>query len=162
MEGDLSNSGILQPGDIPSPGTLSLTGDYTQTPTGTFMEDIGAGGSGQFSITGSASLGGTLDIALLYGLVPTDGEMFTILTYNNSVLPGAFSAVDLLDDPGQTVSVLYGLNGVQVEFQAPSTPDAPEPDSILLLGSGLACLIMAWLLGRARSRHGSLPMTRHR
>ncbi len=68
ITGSLTNDGVIQPGNIGTVGTLSVTGDYTQASDGTFVEQIGgASDYSVLSVTGNVSLDGTLDIVLLGG-----------------------------------------------------------------------------------------------
>jgi len=69
---NINAGGTLNPGDSPNPGTINITGNYAQA--GTLDEGIGGlPGSGLFDvtkITGTGSLGGTIDISLLNGFQP--------------------------------------------------------------------------------------------
>ena len=92
VTGNLVNGGTVHPGD--GPGILTVTGNYTQTSSGTLEIQIGGPNAGtgysQLSITGTAALGGTLDVGLLDGFTPYNGETFTILTsagLNSSTSP---------------------------------------------------------------------------
>ena len=72
-------AGTIYPGDAPNTaGELSITGNYTQTAAGVFNLSLGGLGAGtQFSlltVTGMASLNGTLNIGLINGFFPTVGR----------------------------------------------------------------------------------------
>ena len=88
--GLLSNSGTFHPGD--GPGILTVTGNYEQTSTGALDIQIGGTSAGtgfsQLNVSGTASLDGTLDLSLINGFTPYNGEQFVILT--SSGLSGAF------------------------------------------------------------------------
>src|SRR3546814_2760682 len=58
-----NNGGIVRPGG--SIGTLTIFGDYTQSPTGTLMIDVSPTVASQLNVEGTATLGGTLQ--LVYG-----------------------------------------------------------------------------------------------
>ena len=85
FDGDLNNQGgTVAPGN--SPGITNVTGDYNQSAGALAIELAGLGGAGaanghdQMTITRNASLGGTLDVALINGFTPTHGQVSTILT----------------------------------------------------------------------------------
>ncbi len=84
------NSGTLSAGPT---GTLAITGPYTQSAAGTLNEVIGGATTGLYgktSISGTASLGGSLDVNLINGYTPQQGASFPILTFASET--GNFSA----------------------------------------------------------------------
>jgi hypothetical protein len=91
-------------GDSGAAGLLAITGTYKQLATGTMNISIGGLTTGTYSeltVSGTASLGGTLSVSLVNGLVLTAsniGTQFTILS-STGTLSGAFS------NPGGTVTV---------------------------------------------------------
>ena len=96
---DINNTGgTVAPGH--SPGVLSQTGDFTHSLGGTLAIEIGGTTLGteydQLAITGSASLSGMLDVALLDlgggPFAPTLGNLFTILTATGGVT-GTFATM---------------------------------------------------------------------
>ena len=77
--GNALMGGVIVPGtSLLTPGALNIKGNYTQTGSGVFA--LGIAGTGQctgyscLNITGSALLGGTLNIALLNGFFPHIGD----------------------------------------------------------------------------------------
>jgi hypothetical protein len=69
--------------------------DYQQTATGAWGVDIGGIGMtdiDSFTLTGTASLSGALNVSLIGGFVPAAGQTFTILTAPGGV-SGAFTSV---------------------------------------------------------------------
>jgi hypothetical protein len=61
--------------------TLDLVGDYSQTSSGTFKTFVGDESSfGKLTSSGSAVLGGTLEIVTDTGFGPQEGQSFQILT----------------------------------------------------------------------------------
>jgi len=71
------NNGTLSPGN--SPGTLTIDGDFTQTPNGTIVLEIAGLTPGtlydQLIVNGTAILNGTVNIVLLNGFVlPSTGN----------------------------------------------------------------------------------------
>ncbi len=90
IAGNLTNSGTLSPGA--SPGTINVSGNYTQTSTGTLIIELASGASfDQLVISGTATLAGGVQINLLGGFDPV-GKSFTFLTAAGGV-NGTFGIV---------------------------------------------------------------------
>ncbi len=143
--------GIVTASDPGSPDILTIKGNYTQGAGGTleaFLGGLAAGvGYSQLDVTGTATLGGTLDVDLATGrnFTLAAGEDFFVLLANNGV-NGMFSNVDFADAPlpaGDTWSVVYSPNNVELEVNGPTTV-TPEPSGLVLFGTALA---MAAFLG---------------
>jgi outer membrane autotransporter protein len=84
----VTNAGILQPGVAGSP--LKLTGDFTQSPTGTLRVALNADGTGsQLQVTGKATLGGTVAIVPSFQTIVGD-KTYAIVTATDGV-SGTFS-----------------------------------------------------------------------
>jgi fibronectin-binding autotransporter adhesin len=91
IRGNVVNSGTVS--QINSPGTLTVTGDYTQNPGGTLRIGVAGVATGQhdlLAVGGHATLGGTLQLISLGGFSLQPGNHITFLTANNGV-SGAFS-----------------------------------------------------------------------
>jgi autotransporter-associated beta strand protein len=91
--GNVLNSGTV--GQFNSPGTLSITGNYTQNPSGTLQIQIAGLGMGQhdlLAVNGHAALAGTLQLNGVGGFNLQPGNQITFLTANNGV-SGTFSNV---------------------------------------------------------------------
>jgi autotransporter-associated beta strand protein len=91
--GNVVNSGIV--GQFNSPGTLTITGNYTQNPSGTLQIQIAGLGAGQhdlLAVNGHANLTGSLRLARLGGFNLSPGDQIVFLTANNGV-SGNFSNV---------------------------------------------------------------------
>ena len=90
--GDLTNtSATVAPGN--SPGTLTVTGDFSQAIGGTLAIELAGTASGEFdvlAVTGSASLGGSLEISELY--TPGGADTWTILTAGGGIT-GSFDTI---------------------------------------------------------------------
>jgi uncharacterized repeat protein (TIGR01451 family) len=86
IAGNVNNAGAtLRPGM--SPGSLNITGNYTQGPGGTLEVELGGTGAGQFdvlAITGSATLGGTLNVSSFGGFTPVTNDSFQVMTYSSA------------------------------------------------------------------------------
>ncbi|HJQ99505.1 MAG TPA: hypothetical protein VJ826_14415, partial [Candidatus Polarisedimenticolaceae bacterium] len=91
----LANGGHAVPGL--SIGTLALTGNYTQSASGSLDVQIGGHTAGteydQITVTGSATFAGAVNVTLANGFVPVGGDSFTLMTYASST--GAFSTSSL-------------------------------------------------------------------
>ena len=77
----VNNGGTVAPGN--SPGTMTITGDYSQSGTGVLTMEIAGPAAGQFDqlvVTGQANLGGTLIMQGVGGYIPPDGQSFDLIT----------------------------------------------------------------------------------
>ena len=151
--GNLINDGTVILGDsATSPGTLTVTGNYVQKSDGTLLEGIGAGNSGLLSVTGDLTLDGILDINLLNGFTPTNGETFELIGYTG-VESGIFSTITGSDAGFWTV--LLENDQVDLAFNSSgSTTTSTVPDAgstWLLLSAGLAGLALFGCGGRRKS-----------
>jgi len=139
-----TNNGSL---NIGSTSTLTVGGgnNFIQTSTGILSLQIGGSSPGngysQLVATGSANLDGTLNLSLINGFKPYNGEQFVILT--SSDLNGDFSTVNGLQDGNVTFTVAYSppgyANDVVLDAQVSSSA-VPEPASWLMLGLGLTAV----------------------
>lgn len=86
LVGKVNNGGVLRPGA--SPGALKISGDYEQTAGGTLEIELAGTTPGtqhdQLNVTGTAILGGTLNVLRPSGYVPNDGDRFVYLTFRAS------------------------------------------------------------------------------
>jgi Ca2+-binding RTX toxin-like protein len=83
ITGNLLNAGTVAPGF--SAGSISISGNYTQSATGTLQMQIGGTTAGtgfdQLSVGDTAQLNGTLAVSLINGFVPASGDAFALLPY---------------------------------------------------------------------------------
>lgn len=109
LDTDLNNSGAtIRPG-FPL-GSLAMEGTLTQGANATLHIEIGSSGEDRLSITGSATLAGTLVVDLVDGFEPEGGEAFTILTATSRT--GTFTNVESC----APVSVSYTPTSAIVTF----------------------------------------------
>jgi hypothetical protein len=124
-----TNGGEMIPGF--SPATFTLTGDYTQTSGGLLSIELGGLTAGEefdvLAVSGQAALDGALDVSLIGGFLPSDGESFEILTYAGSA--GVFADTSSLEiGNGITLVQEYGPSGLTLvahqepDFVAPVDP----------------------------------------
>ena len=95
VNADLRNAAEVGVGKPGIPGTLVVNGNYTQTADGTLRVQIGGLNAGadfdHLTVTGQATLDGTLMVELINGFVPQPGDGFAVLTFGTS--SGAFAAI---------------------------------------------------------------------
>ena len=97
INGDVINSGEIDPGMDGTAGILTIHGNYTQTAAGVL--NIGIGGTAadeydQLVVTGSVSLDGTLNVCLIGGFTPMTGDSFQIVT-SGMALSGSFATANV-------------------------------------------------------------------
>jgi len=124
--GNVDNTaGTVAPGS--SAGILTIDGNYAQGAAGTLAIEIGGTAPGtqhdQLVVTGDATLGGTLDVAMIGGYVPASTDTFTVVQTGGAV-SGTFSSTSY---PGAlTLSTTYLPSSVTVTGSVP-----PNADQIL-------------------------------
>jgi hypothetical protein len=96
IKGSLASSGTIAPGlSSTSTGILTEAGAYTQSSAGMLDISIGGATAGTkydvLNVT-TANLGGTLNLALINGFVPTVGSTYKIMNYSSA--SGAFAVVN--------------------------------------------------------------------
>lgn len=85
--GNVTNDGIVRPGG--SIGTLTVLGNYTQSPTGTLFIDVSPTAASQLKVGGTATLAGTLNV--LYGPGTYSATSYRIVDAAN--VTGRFASV---------------------------------------------------------------------
>jgi len=96
IQGSLTSSGQLSPGD--SPGQLTVTGNYTQNSAAALNIEIGGLTPGsqadQLVVNGALALGGALNVSLINGYVPTAGDKFRIVSKTSfGAIGGTFAGL---------------------------------------------------------------------
>jgi MYXO-CTERM domain-containing protein len=94
IKGTVNNhSGRVEPGL--SAGTMNITGNYTQAATGSLQMELASATSfDKLLVIGNMTLGGTLEVVLLDGYVPSGGAEFDILDWTGT-FGGSFSTLIL-------------------------------------------------------------------
>jgi hypothetical protein len=125
-------------GSAHSPGTIEVTGDYAQHAGALELRLHGRGADEQdtLAVSGSAELGGDLEIILAAGFAPAFEDRFTIISAGEVI--GAFDRDDprLAINGGGHCVVTYGATEVVLtEFEGPFHSDDewidPAPDGPL-------------------------------
>jgi hypothetical protein len=145
----LSNTGTLAAGGLDDAGTLSLIGGLAQQASGIFLVDLGGTAAGSFdllTVSGAATLGGTLAVNLLTGAQFSVGDSFTVMTWGQRLNNSQFASLDLSQAGGYSFAADYGANSLTLRVM---TAPVPEPGSWALMAAGVAALA-AW--GRRRSK----------
>ncbi|HTL91414.1 MAG TPA: hypothetical protein VL176_03645, partial [Steroidobacteraceae bacterium] len=129
IQGNVNNvAGTVSPGA--SPGMLTITGNYTQAPSGTLNMEIGGLVAGtqydQLVVQGSTSLAGTLNTSLVNGFVPVSGSTFTLIQ-SSGPISGTFTTVN--QPLGALFNTFYGP--VTVDFVAASASGGSIPVQII-------------------------------
>ncbi len=87
-----NNTGTVNLGSTGAAGLLTINGNYTQTSTGSLDFDLGGTTAdsqyNQLAVSGTATLGGTVDVSVTNGSPPALGNTFQPLIFSSST--GAF------------------------------------------------------------------------
>ncbi|MDP1579859.1 MAG: autotransporter domain-containing protein [Candidatus Didemnitutus sp.] len=128
ITGNLVNNGTVSPGT--SPGTINVTGNFTQSATGSLLIEIASLSSfDRLAVSGSASLAGALQVNTLGGYNPI-GQSFIFLTAPGGVT-GTFGtfATNVTGSAATAVNVTYTPTSATVAFrQLPFAGFATTPN----------------------------------
>jgi hypothetical protein len=95
VNGELQNAAFVLVGTPTAAGTLSVTGSYVQTSSGSLTIKVGGPNPGsdfdQLVVTGTATLDGTLTVTLVNGFTPASGPTYTVLSCTSAT--GTFAAL---------------------------------------------------------------------
>jgi len=130
----LNHGGLVSPGL--SPGMLTIDGDYTQGSEATLLLEMAGLGLGEydiFNVTGTATLGGYLQIDFLNDFRPMFGDTFDIFTYDSCV--GQFDSMYARGFPDYSFIPTYGLTGLALEIgNVPSAIPLPSSGCLAIMG----------------------------
>lgn len=123
IQGDLTNNGgYISPGH--SAGGIAVVGNFTQGSNGTTIIEAAGAQGGQFDslqVSGTANLGGALDLKLINGYKPDPADTFNPVAYKNA--SGSFAAV--------SSNAQVSVNGTGIVATVDAT--APQPGAAKLL-----------------------------
>lgn len=135
--GDVNNQGIVWPGG--SIGTLTIAGNYTQSPTSTLMIDVSPTAASQLRVGGTASLDGTLD--LLYGPGTYTPKDYTIVSAGS--VSGKFATVSGNAPTGFAQNLVYSPDTVTLDLAANPAAVLPPGTTVVVLPSGAKAFVVA-------------------
>ena len=115
VAGNVANGGQVIPGGTGGAGVLNFASNYTQSSGGSLIANLGGASPGtdygQLVVSGLATLDGTLDVHLINGFAPTNGETFQVLNYDPH--SGQFASVVLDNFPvGTTLGASYNASNL--------------------------------------------------
>ncbi|MBL8115611.1 MAG: IPT/TIG domain-containing protein [Acidobacteria bacterium] len=117
--GNVTSAGLVSPGA--SPGILNLSGAFTQTAAGTLRVELASVSSyDQLSVSGLATLGGTLEIVPLGGFLPPVPSTYPFLTHGSR--SGTFAGVVFDAGCSRAASVNYGGGITSISVSALTCP----------------------------------------
>jgi fibronectin-binding autotransporter adhesin len=147
----LGNAGTLAPGSAAAPGTLSLSGSFSQAAAGVMLMRLGTLASHDaFNVSVTAALGGTLALVCFAECSYAVGDVITLVDSVGD-LTGTFDGITLTGFATGAFEPLY--DRVADRFQLRVTEavsSVPEPQTYALMLGGL--LAIGWLRRRAMQR----------
>ena len=139
INGRVVNNGQFNPGN--SPGAAFINGDYEQGAGGSVRMEIagliqGEGYDvifidGDFAFAGGA-VAGTLNVGLIDGFVPADGDFFDIIVFNEMIGLGFAEVRTFGTGSGGRLDVVYLDDRIRVVYSA-----IPAPATLVLATVGL-------------------------
>ena len=131
VSGSVTNNGTVRPGG--SIGTLTIVGDYMQSPQGTLLFDISPTTASKLNVTGTATLAGTL--SLLYGPGTYTAQTYHLLSANNVV--GNFASVTDNAPEGLSLARQTGADFLNLEITGSGTlgPIVVRPTNATIFGA---------------------------
>jgi fibronectin-binding autotransporter adhesin len=121
----LTSNGTVAPGA--SPGTLSVTGNYTQGAGGVLNVELGgtaAGAYDELAVSGMANLGGTLNVSLVAPYAGSSGDSFpNVITHFGSA--GTFGTIN--NATSFVLLTTYNPTSVALAFEPAAALPSPQP-----------------------------------
>jgi fibronectin-binding autotransporter adhesin len=109
----INTSGVVEPGN--SPGTLSITGNYTQAILGQLLTELASATTfDRLVATDSVTIAGILHVDLLGGFVPQIGNVFQIIS-SSGIVTGKFGSASLPTLTGANWQLRYNANSVLLQ-----------------------------------------------
>ena len=124
VSGDVDTGGQIAPGD--PLGTLAIVGNLTQEAAGKLVFEISgasADAQGHLSITGDATLDGTVEVRFTDGFLPVQGQVFELIDVSRSV-SGSFAQVIF---PDLRSGFQFSAQFVNGRYQITALSDGARP-----------------------------------
>jgi len=125
VEGKVANNATVSPGA--SPGTLTINGNYVQSPNGVLKIQLDGPAPGteydQLLVSGSVTLGGTLDVTTGNGFTPTPGNAFQIIAFGSRFPGSTFAVMNGLTGSGTALAPTFSANDLQLIASLPPAAD---------------------------------------
>ena len=121
INSNVTNAGQVNPGGTGAAGLLTINGSYTQTSNGALDIELGgtaAGSIGRLAVSGTASLGGTLNVLPINNFHPAIGNSFQVLTFGSSA--NVADSNGLVLGQGSILSLAFGASSAILEVGDPS------------------------------------------
>jgi len=129
------NNGIVEPGQslFGNIGTLTISGDYTQTNTGSlFIKGLNTGSCDKLVVSGGGTV--MLDGALVFNAQPgssfSPGDQIVVLDNTGGNITGAFSSFTSTAPPNVTATLVPTQTQIIIKFVAsgvcPPCPPCPQ------------------------------------
>ncbi len=121
--GSVFNSGTVQPGGSGAVGTLTISGNYTQTASGTLAVEVGGINGSDFDqllVSGVITLDGALNATLINSFVPAQGSSFPVVTASSVI--GAFAT-----QATAPLLTAVGLGSVNLVVPVPEVVVSKDP-----------------------------------
>ncbi len=128
VNGDVTNTGIVWPGG--SIGTLTISGNYTQSPSGILQLEVSPTEASQLKVGGTATLAGTL--SLLYAPGTYSNVSYTLLSA--SAVNGSFSTVTSNAPEGVSPILSNGADVLNLSITG-SAPVVVAPTQATIFGA---------------------------
>jgi len=129
--GNLVNSGTVQPGSGSGVGTLTVTGNYTQNSSGTLLIGVTPSAGSALSVSGTATLAGTVTVAYAPGTYTA--HTYPFLTATGGVSSGTtFATVTQTGalPTALTPGVTYSANAVDFMLSGSGGIVRPRDESL--------------------------------
>lgn len=115
ISGNLVNGGRINVGGVGVAGLLTVGGEFTQEALGVLNMELGGTAAGQYdrlSVVGRATLGGTLNVALIDGFMATLGDSFRMLEATGGRNNSQFAAITGLNLGANQLDPQYDATGL--------------------------------------------------
>lgn len=113
--GTFNNAGTLSPGALNSMGQLSIFSHLTQTSAGQINIDLARTAADLLAISGTATLGGTLNVNVTEELVR--GRDYKVLTWTDRTANSAFDAIRFAQAANYRLGTTYDVDGLTISMK---------------------------------------------